>query len=151
MQDVREGKRHLANGYNIYKDLLKDIKSRGAGVDPQTIAGHLLRIKDPKTGKPLADEYLIPEIGIVFLAGVKHTYNTVPKHVVVPPFLIRLIWRDRCNALRLPNVLLTCCASTACWFMKSRWKPVSHAAHKSFSGIPRRLNVYLHFALALPT
>jgi hypothetical protein len=72
VQDVREGKRCIRMGQNIYKDLLADLKRRALELDPQTIAGHLLRIKDPKTGKFLADEDLLPEIAILFVAGVNH-------------------------------------------------------------------------------
>jgi cytochrome P450 len=69
LQDVREGKRQLARFHQCILELLEDLKTRRAEVDPRTIAGHLLQITDPKTGKPLTDEELAAEIGIFFFAG----------------------------------------------------------------------------------
>jgi hypothetical protein len=72
VQDVREGQQHIKRGINLYQELLEHIKSRGPELDPQTIAGHMLRTIDPKTGSLVADEYLIPEIAVFFLAGTNH-------------------------------------------------------------------------------
>jgi cytochrome P450 len=69
LQDVREGKRQLARFHKCILELLEDLKTRRSEVDPRTIAGHLLRITDPKTGKPLTDDELAAEIGIFFFAG----------------------------------------------------------------------------------
>jgi hypothetical protein len=63
-------------------DLLEDLKSRRSEVDPRTIAGHLLRITDPKTGKHLTDQQLAAEIGVFFFAG---TSLDEGKQVVYPP------------------------------------------------------------------
>jgi hypothetical protein len=76
VQDVRDGKRYVKMGHTIYKDLLEDVKKRALELESQTIASHLLRIKDPKTGKAVPDEYLLPEIAMFFLAGEKRICPT---------------------------------------------------------------------------
>ncbi|KAK9816727.1 hypothetical protein WJX72_004273 [[Myrmecia] bisecta] len=73
-KDVREGKAALARYHTIMEVLLRKI--RASPPDPNTIAGHLLSIKDPDTGKPLADDRLLPEIGTLFLAGFETTGHT---------------------------------------------------------------------------
>ncbi|KAK9819693.1 hypothetical protein WJX72_001295 [[Myrmecia] bisecta] len=73
-KDVREGKKAFDRYHDIEKWLLNEIRTTPPA--PSTIAGHLLRIKDPATGKPLADERILPEIGILFLAGFETTGHT---------------------------------------------------------------------------
>jgi hypothetical protein len=74
-QAVREGKQDMATLHKVFIDLLEDIKGRGPGLDPQTIAAHLLRIKDPKTGQLLPNEQLIPEVAVFFFAGGQYGFH----------------------------------------------------------------------------
>lgn len=56
----------------IMRQLLADLRQR-LGPDPplsdQSIGAHMLRLRDPATGRPLPDERLLPHIGMVFFAG----------------------------------------------------------------------------------
>lgn len=48
--------------HKIVEGLLADLRARGPPADDDTsIAAHLMRIRDPATGKPLPDEQLLPE------------------------------------------------------------------------------------------
>jgi hypothetical protein len=60
----------MAEFHKIEQDLLDHLRKKGDALDPLSIGGKLLRIKDPKTGELLPDEALLPEIGIIFFAGV---------------------------------------------------------------------------------
>ncbi|KAK9820314.1 hypothetical protein WJX72_008814 [[Myrmecia] bisecta] len=73
-KDVREGKAAFRRYHGISEWLLKEIRTTPPA--PSTIAGHLLRIKDPATGNPLADERILPEISILFMAGFETTGHT---------------------------------------------------------------------------
>lgn len=41
-----------------------------------TIAGQLLRLRDPQTGQVMSDDALMPEIGTMFLAGFETSGHT---------------------------------------------------------------------------
>ena len=60
----------------IIRNLLQKLRK----VDPEslgnTIAGQLLRLKDPKTGAPMSDDVIMPEIGTMFLAGFETSGHT---------------------------------------------------------------------------
>lgn len=59
-------------------DLLREIKGRGPLKDSDvSIAAHLLRIVDPKTGKPLPDDRVAAEIGVLFTGGFETTGHTI--------------------------------------------------------------------------
>ena len=45
--------------------------------DDESMAAHLMRIKDPTTGQPLADEWLLPQVSVLFWAGFDTTGNTM--------------------------------------------------------------------------
>lgn len=54
--------RDLRAFHKIVEGLLADLRARGPPSDDDTtIAAHLMRIRDPATGKPLPDEQLLPE------------------------------------------------------------------------------------------
>lgn len=68
-QDTRDSYSKFRQYHKIERDLLAHLRKKGEDLDPQSIGGCLLRIVDPKTGKPLPDRALLPEIGIFFFAG----------------------------------------------------------------------------------
>ena len=45
--------------------------------DDDSLAAHLLRIRDPNTGQPLSDEWLLPQVSVLFWAGFDTTGNTM--------------------------------------------------------------------------
>lgn len=58
----------------IIRDLLEHIKT--TKLEAGTFADLLLKTKDPKTGKPLSDKQLLPEIAALFFAGIDTTGHT---------------------------------------------------------------------------
>ena len=59
-------------------DLLKEIHERGEPSDlDTTIAAHLLRIRDPKTCRPLPNDRVAAEIGVFFTGGFETTGHTI--------------------------------------------------------------------------
>lgn len=54
------------------------VKARGPpSDDDSSIAAQLMRVQDPRTGKPLADKYLLPQFSVLFWAGFDTTGNTM--------------------------------------------------------------------------
>ena len=76
LQSAREGQRHLRKVHTIIRSVLQKLRQ----VDPEslgnTIAGQLLRLRDPSTGELLSDEMVLPEIGTMFLAGFETSGHT---------------------------------------------------------------------------
>ena len=70
-QDVREGKAAQATFHGIMRDLLADVRVRAASgqLQDSSIAGHLLRLKQDGSSAGLADEVLLPEVGVFFFGG----------------------------------------------------------------------------------
>ena len=66
-----EGKRAQAQYHGIMQELLKDVRTRAAAGQllESSVAGHLLRIRQPGSGAPLSDDLLLPEIAVFFFAG----------------------------------------------------------------------------------
>ena len=59
-------------------DILSDVKAKGPVDDSDmTVAAHLLRIRDPKTGQPLPDDRIAAEIGVLFTGGFETTGHTI--------------------------------------------------------------------------
>ena len=59
-------------------DLLAEIKAKGPLHESDvSVAAHLLRIVDPKTGQPLPDDRLAAEIGVLFTGGFETTGHTI--------------------------------------------------------------------------
>ncbi|KAI3424890.1 hypothetical protein D9Q98_008274 [Chlorella vulgaris] len=76
--DARRGERDLRDMQGRMRLLLAGIQARGPPADTDTsIAAHLLRLRDPSTGKPLDDERLAAEIGLFFFAGFETTGHTM--------------------------------------------------------------------------
>jgi hypothetical protein len=76
-------------------DLLEDLKSCRSEVDPRTVAGHLLGITDPNTGKRLTDQQLAAEIGIFFFAGMsldEEKRPFLPQQLITPDLQFLLIF-----------------------------------------------------------
>jgi hypothetical protein len=67
------------------RDLLHQVKEkeRRGKLDPDTVAGRLLCIRDPATGRPLPDDVLVPQIGIIFVAGGVPRRHPGPSFVTV--------------------------------------------------------------------
>ena len=54
------------------------LKARGPPADDDdSLAAHLLRIRDPGTGQLLSDDWLLPQISVMFWAGFDTTGNTM--------------------------------------------------------------------------
>jgi cytochrome P450 len=54
------------------------VKARGEPVaEDVSIAAHLLRLRDPKTGQPLPDNLLAGEFGMYFSAGLETSGNAI--------------------------------------------------------------------------
>ncbi|KAK9819257.1 hypothetical protein WJX81_005098 [Elliptochloris bilobata] len=76
--DVRKGRRDLNAFHSMIRVLLAELRARGPPADDDTtIAAHLLRMRDPATGLPLSDEQLLPEVSIIFAAGLETTGHTI--------------------------------------------------------------------------
>ena len=59
-------------------DTPAQVKARGAPAPGDTsVAAHLLRLRDPVTNEPLADDLLAGEFGFYFMAGVETTGNSI--------------------------------------------------------------------------
>ncbi len=57
---------------------MHQVKARGEPKDEDvTIAAHLLRLRDPATGKPLPDELVAGEFGVFFAAGIESAGNAI--------------------------------------------------------------------------
>lgn len=85
-------KRDIMNRwYTLVERVLEDVRARGppAASDVSLVA-HLLRIVDPATGTHLTDAQLLPELGIIFVAGMETSGKTMgwtlcacPAHVAL--------------------------------------------------------------------
>lgn len=77
-QGVRRGRRELAAFRGMMAALLAEVRARGEP-DPSdvTIAAHLLRIRDPATGRALPDDRLAAEAGVFFTGGFETTGHTI--------------------------------------------------------------------------
>ena len=86
MQSVRKGEQDFIDFRRIMADLLAEIKARGPPQDSDvSVAAHLLRISDPATGRPLPDDRLAAEIGVLFTGGFETTGHTIAWALWVPP------------------------------------------------------------------
>lgn len=59
---------------DIIRDLLEHMKA--TKLKPGSFADLLMKTKDPKTGQPLTDQQLLPEIAALFFAGIDTTGHT---------------------------------------------------------------------------
>lgn len=53
--------------------------------EDQSIAAHLLRLRDPGTGAPLPDDLLAGEFGLFFTAGLESAGNAISWTVYAAP------------------------------------------------------------------
>ena len=65
----------MAHWQSLVRDLLGHVKSVGGG-RPGSFCNLLLKVRDPKTGKPLTDKQMTPEIAALFFAGIDTTGHT---------------------------------------------------------------------------
>ena len=64
--------------YALLERVLEDVRTRGPpDAADMSLMAHLLRIVDPATGAPLTDAQLLPEVGIVFVAGMETSGKTM--------------------------------------------------------------------------
>ncbi|KAK9914782.1 hypothetical protein WJX75_000489 [Coccomyxa subellipsoidea] len=77
-KDVQQGVANQRKYHALMRDLLADVKKRALAGEllDSSVAAHLLRLRDPKTGKQLPDELLLPEIATFFFAGEDTTSHT---------------------------------------------------------------------------
>lgn len=76
LQSAREGQRNLRKVHTIIRGVLQKLRQVDAESLGNTIAGQLLRLRDPSTGELLSDEMVMPEIGTMFLAGFETSGHT---------------------------------------------------------------------------
>lgn len=74
--------RRGTRAWGVYKAhmraLVAEVKARGpVRDDDQSIAAHLLRLRDPATGAPLDDDLLAGEFGVYFAAGIESAGNAL--------------------------------------------------------------------------
>lgn len=63
---------------NLYERVYNSIRARGVPPEDETVLwACLARIRDPKTGKPLTKEQLLPEIGAFTMAGFDTSSHTI--------------------------------------------------------------------------
>lgn len=78
VQSVRKGEQDFRDFRQIMSDLLAEIKARGPPKDSDvSVAAHLLRIKHPATGRPIPDDRIAAEIGVLFTGGFETTGHTI--------------------------------------------------------------------------
>jgi cytochrome P450 len=65
----------MAHWQSLVRDLLGHVKSVGGGRHG-SFCNLLLKVRDPKTGLPLTDKQMTPEIAALFFAGIDTTGHT---------------------------------------------------------------------------
>ena len=65
----------MAHWQSLVRDLLGHVKSVGGGRQG-SFCNLLLKVRDPKTGQPLTDKQMTPEIAALFFAGIDTTGHT---------------------------------------------------------------------------
>eukprot|EP00884_Botryococcus_braunii_P001270 jgi/Botrbrau1/11143/Bobra.331_1s0011.2 len=70
-RDMQNGRQSFQAFHDMMKELLAEVKGKDARgeLNPESIAGRLLRATDPVTGEPLDDDLLLPEFAVIFLGG----------------------------------------------------------------------------------
>ena len=54
------------------------VKARGPpSEEDSSIGAQLMRLQDPRSGQPLADEFVLPQMSVLFWAGFDTTGNTM--------------------------------------------------------------------------
>ena len=65
LQDVRGSARLFKSFQQDMRDLVAEVKARGPPAeDDVTVAAHLMRLRDPVTNQPLADDLLASEVRV---------------------------------------------------------------------------------------
>ena len=60
LQEVRQGRGLFLRYRQIMRDLVREVKARGEPPpEDVSIAAHLLRLRDPKTGEPVSEVLLV--------------------------------------------------------------------------------------------
>ena len=78
VQDARQGPHLFRTFKQKMVELKEEIVARGPVRDDDvSIAAHLLRLRDPKTGLPLPDDLLAAEMGVYFAAGIESAGNAM--------------------------------------------------------------------------
>ena len=78
VQNVRAGKQQMQRFQQEMRQLVAELKARGPpSADDVSVAAHLLRLTDPSTGQPLADDLLASECGVYFAAGIESAGNAL--------------------------------------------------------------------------
>lgn len=117
------------------RGLLQEVKARGEPKqDDQSIAGLLLKLKDPKTGQRLPDDRLAAEFAVVYQGGTETTSLTTAWAVYAPDrfyLVCLLVWCPRGWA----SLLQACmCLMDWCWRAFQRVQhanPLPHAQTSS--------------------
>lgn len=69
---------------------MPQVKARELAPDDVSIGAHLLRLRDPATGRSLPDDLLAGEFGLFFSAGLESAGNAISWTVYV------LLWPAHC-------------------------------------------------------
>jgi cytochrome P450 len=60
------------------RELVDEVRARGEPDEKDvSIAAHLMRLRDPKTGLPLSEDLLTGEFGVYFAAGIETGGNAM--------------------------------------------------------------------------
>ena len=118
--------------YALLERVLEDVRTRGPpdGADMSLMA-HLLRIVDPATGAPLTDAQLLPEVGIVFVAGMETSGKTMgwtlcaPCAVTQPGRVNRISHQCGVGACLKRCMIVACCCPLCNCMPPQRAFPVS--------------------------
>ena len=91
-QEAARGRRTMDRWYALLERVLEDVRTRGPpDAADMSVMAHLLRIVDPATGAPLTDAQLLPEVGIVFVAGMETSGKTMGWTLCAPCSPMRII------------------------------------------------------------
>lgn len=108
--------------YALLERVLEDVRTRGPpDAADMSVMAHLLRIVDPATGAPLTDAQLLPEVGIVFVAGMETSGKTMGWTLCAPCAVTQTgsvnnvsnHWGG-CACLKRCMVVACCCPLCSC-------------------------------------
>ncbi|KDD73489.1 cytochrome P450, partial [Helicosporidium sp. ATCC 50920] len=76
--ELAEIRRAMRFFHEQVRQVLRHMRARGPPTEADfSIGAHLQRVIDPRTGKPLTDEYMLPEITAFLVAGSDTTSHTM--------------------------------------------------------------------------
>jgi cytochrome P450 len=75
---VRKGLKAIRVFKKAMRALVKEVKARGpVSSHDVSVCGHLMRLRDPRTGEPLDEDLLVGEFSLFFSAGIESAGNAL--------------------------------------------------------------------------